>query len=963
MFEIQLKKLVGPMASIPANTKVAETRIVCDEGETQFDFEFTGDSTNFRMDVPASGNRATIVAINTVANPDGITLGVKATGKNDSSKESAASTELLSASPFQSFFNKENTIYKITNDFDLDWKAIMIPKGCVLDFQGGSFKNGTIIFQDTTIRADKDGIFTDMYWDGQVTNPVNVNWFKTVSDDGTIDWSSILYYVFRMDMGVITGNNTIYFPEGIYELGEHTQIVVPVGDSIIGAGAGTTQIKINSTSEYPVSLGAVYSGDKFYYNSIKDFSPDSDNTGQYTTKRLPGIIEVSGIEFNVESAAAILVAQTDYKISQCVFSDETVGISLLLQEMDGSQGTISDCIFNGGGTPITYGYLLSPKDSSRNSLLTGCKFSKVNSIGVHVASTKNLTISGCSFCDTKGSSLRIEDSSNVNIDGCSFSEGEDFTGTITSVIGIGASKGTINENLKISDCIINSPHATSCIGINLVGDGTINNPVIDNCSFIGSNNGILIDNKSGRVTVTKCLFKDLKSIPFRTQSPVVASDNIFNNVFTLGPVQGSAGCIVLDIEGISYSIITKNICIDFYPVVVFSKGLNYVSVGNLSGAYSVDTEVSSGVSGVFIQERVNSNSTSAKTNKGSTTYRPVLTANDKGWLYYDITLNQQLVWNGTEWEELGAGGEPIDLSDYVKMNPVSEQIIQQNIGLNTADSSVVNLYRNGEKQGEVGLVDSDQPSVGVKASTGGATLTVKQDGKCYANNKEIATIDQLGGSLIVYLDATGDNLAKNKAVYDAIVAGNYNGIIIDGGSGSLFLPAQAVVAPGVINFAINMNQISSTEMALMLGTITLDSAGNVTQSTASAETYTKTGLTDQFMGKKGTQNISTFLDFVTTSQGGTVSYNGKEIETVDGLELTNGVANATAYMALRNSNGKKKVVSVSTNGTITTRQTAVSVEYDSSTQKYAILYARIDNGEVKYTTAVFDLTSYTEVQL
>ena len=40
--------------------------------------------------------------------------------------------------------NKENTIYEIRYDFDLGGAEISIPEGCVLDFQGGSFSNGTV---------------------------------------------------------------------------------------------------------------------------------------------------------------------------------------------------------------------------------------------------------------------------------------------------------------------------------------------------------------------------------------------------------------------------------------------------------------------------------------------------------------------------------------------------------------------------------------------------------------------------------------------------------------------------------------------------------------------------------------------------------------------------------------------------------------------------------------------------
>lgn len=48
----------------------------------------------------------------------------------------------------QNKFKKTNTIYKITKDMDLEGSTLIIPVGCTLDFQGGSFKNGTIVLSN-----------------------------------------------------------------------------------------------------------------------------------------------------------------------------------------------------------------------------------------------------------------------------------------------------------------------------------------------------------------------------------------------------------------------------------------------------------------------------------------------------------------------------------------------------------------------------------------------------------------------------------------------------------------------------------------------------------------------------------------------------------------------------------------------------------------------------------------------
>ena len=59
----------------------------------------------------------------------------------------------------QDKFNKPNVIYKITKVIDLGGGTLTIPEGCTLDFQGGSFYNGTIQGNNTKIKAGLGKIF------------------------------------------------------------------------------------------------------------------------------------------------------------------------------------------------------------------------------------------------------------------------------------------------------------------------------------------------------------------------------------------------------------------------------------------------------------------------------------------------------------------------------------------------------------------------------------------------------------------------------------------------------------------------------------------------------------------------------------------------------------------------------------------------------------------------------------
>ena len=78
----------------------------------------------------------------------------------------------------QSMISKENTIYIIQYDYNLNGQTITIPSGCVLLFEGGSISNGNIDFVNTNI-----------------TNLNNSTIFKNVSLSGSIS-SELSPYMF-----------------------------------------------------------------------------------------------------------------------------------------------------------------------------------------------------------------------------------------------------------------------------------------------------------------------------------------------------------------------------------------------------------------------------------------------------------------------------------------------------------------------------------------------------------------------------------------------------------------------------------------------------------------------------------------------------------------------------------------------------------------------------------------------
>ena len=80
----------------------------------------------------------------------------------------------------QDKFNRPNVIYKITKDIDLKGETLTIPEGCTLDFQGGSFSNGTIVGQNTLISGCDNNIFgANLTIKGVYTNAFSkTSWFQ-----------------------------------------------------------------------------------------------------------------------------------------------------------------------------------------------------------------------------------------------------------------------------------------------------------------------------------------------------------------------------------------------------------------------------------------------------------------------------------------------------------------------------------------------------------------------------------------------------------------------------------------------------------------------------------------------------------------------------------------------------------------------------------------------------------------
>lgn len=142
-------------ASYPAGSTVATA--VASGGTTPYTYSLATGGDYFNIDSSTG-----VVTTKALMDASSIqSFSVTATDSN-STPESITSGVVYPniQAAIQNKFSESNMIYKITKDIDLGNGILTIPANCTLDFQGGSFSNGTIILDNTIIRNVEGDIST-----------------------------------------------------------------------------------------------------------------------------------------------------------------------------------------------------------------------------------------------------------------------------------------------------------------------------------------------------------------------------------------------------------------------------------------------------------------------------------------------------------------------------------------------------------------------------------------------------------------------------------------------------------------------------------------------------------------------------------------------------------------------------------------------------------------------------------
>lgn len=280
-------------------------------------------------------------------------------------------------SKYQNKFKKEGVIYKITKDYDLNNCILTIPDNCTLQFEGGSFSNGTIDGHDTKIISELRSIFKDEItitgtWDIIESYP---EWFGAKSDgvtDNTYALQVCINYfnVIKLGSGTYV-TNRLNIPSFKNIIGEGKNSIIkansdmPLTNSyLIRTKDGGSGIRI---SNLKIICGNTSNEDDYKIGGIGLISTANANNDQWDTRNI-----IENVEILNCYAASIYIGtyQRENKIQNCFISNTTNnGINC-----QGTDNMINGCTIAGSHLS---GIMLQGNNRLSNTKLFGCGKSEV----------------------------------------------------------------------------------------------------------------------------------------------------------------------------------------------------------------------------------------------------------------------------------------------------------------------------------------------------------------------------------------------------------------------------------------------------------------------------------------------------------------------------------------------------------------------------------------------------------
>lgn len=419
----------------------------------------------------------------------------------------------------QTMMQATNTIYIIQYDYDLQGETITVPEGCVLDFQGGSLRNGMIIGNNTAITAALTKILgLDIELKG-LWNVIEAypEWFGAKGDGEEDDTQYI--------QKCITSFNRLDLKSNNYYISN--TITCDVGISIYG---NNKTILVSKDIDYVFTIGTSgsigYSTNpiKEFICYVKDGVPSSKQTYLF---KLDGCVSKLFQSIKLMPYGIGLVEICN-NVWGCTFDN------ILAFEYDSK----FNCVH----------YIANATNSGEKIVFTNCTISGYENMFKFEKSDYTFSIFiSKSALDSPNTILNTGNPCLMTFDQCH------FEGSIKANVFIGDENMPMNAMVKINNSYMNFGYVNSPSDITYCKgkiSGIINNSYLTNCSVLTNKNiGFIIRNSDTNI------FKDIPN----NDNLLLDGDLIYSSMIDWKegqPYGDSMGAVV------RYS---KNDCISIEP--------------------------------------------------------------------------------------------------------------------------------------------------------------------------------------------------------------------------------------------------------------------------------------------------------------------------------------------------------------------------------------------------------------
>ena len=231
----------------------------------------------------------------------------------------------------QHMINKPNTIYIIQYDYCLADHTIEIPENCVLQFEGGSFRNGELLLNDTYIQNAYVSFKSSLIVSGVIKNEViYTSWYEMPEED--------CYQQFKRIVNLSNNSNSnIYFKKDRYVLkNDGTSATIKKS---IDFNYSTLVLETNGMSEFDIyiSNSKTEKVNYIYYSEIEKAIKENNKKADVFKNFKNSCLLIESNDIEIERTNGGINYRTEYiyiDINGYVYNDfygEDINITEILK--------------------------------------------------------------------------------------------------------------------------------------------------------------------------------------------------------------------------------------------------------------------------------------------------------------------------------------------------------------------------------------------------------------------------------------------------------------------------------------------------------------------------------------------------------------------------------------------------------------------------------------------------------